>query len=592
MKERTGLAIAVCLWMIPMVGSWDLNAQTPSVCAESNLAEVDTRTVSPLPPNSCAESDPTPVDTRTFPPPLSLNNCAESSLTTVDTRSFPPPLPPNSCAESDPTPVDTRTVSPLPPNSCAESDPTPVDTRTWDTCVELQCPGEVLAYACGTDCVPVDYAAVVTNHCDLTNLAITYDPPSGSCFYLGTHLVHVTVTDSGGHTNHCEFPVTVLPDPNCDPDNPCVELECPGNVIAYACGTNCVPVDYAAVVTNHCDLTNLAITYDPPSGSCFYLGTHLVHVTATDGGGHTNHCEFLVTVLPDPNCNPVEVQVVFSNDFETDTHGFVADGSLTGLSRVRLPTDSGGPTSTNTSMWLGKLGDGVPKSGATEERVTLNLSGLVPGTDYQVAFDLLIGASWDGAASCCGPDSWRFEVDGRRLVDTIFSNGQSGVNVGAYSPQRYSDTNYSSPNGPDVPRFTGADASWSANQGGNYANDYAIYYFGHGEGNPVLTFTATGTTATLRFVRYGNTSDSADEYWALDNVVITGAPPPPQLEIQLVTNQVLLSWTTNAPGFRLQASSGLGSAWASIGTSPAVADDSFVVKDTIANTARFYRLIK
>ena len=268
MKERTGLAIAVCLWMIPMVGSWDLNAQTPSVCAESNLAEVDTRTVSPLPPNSCAESDPTPVDTRTFPPPLSLNNCAESSLTTVDTRSFPPPLPPNSCAESDPTPVDTRTVSPLPPNSCAESDPTPVDTRTWDTCVELQCPGEVLAYACGTDCVPVDYAAVVTNHCDLTNLAITYDPPSGSCFDLGTHPVQVTATDSGGHTNHCEFPVTVL---------------------------------------------------------------------------------------PDPNCNPVEVQVVFSNDFETDTHGFVADGSLTGLSRVRLPTDSGGPTSTNTSMWLGKL---------------------------------------------------------------------------------------------------------------------------------------------------------------------------------------------------------------------------------------------
>lgn len=222
---------------------------------------------------------------------------------------------------------------------------------------------------------------------------------------------------------------------------------------------------------------------------------------------------------------PARAQVIFSNDFETDTSGFAAGGSLSALSRVSLPIDSGGPSSLNTSMWLGKLGDGVPKSGASDEIVTLALSGLTTGQHYHVAFDLLIGASWDGAAGCCGPDSWRLTVDGTTLVETIFSDGQQGVNVGAYSPQRYTDQGFLNTTGVDVPRFTGADAFYSANQGGNYAGDYAIYYFGHGDGNPVINFTAPGTTATLEFARYGNTSDSSDEYWALDNVVIT-APEP------------------------------------------------------------------
>lgn len=217
-------------------------------------------------------------------------------------------------------------------------------------------------------------------------------------------------------------------------------------------------------------------------------------------------------------------QIVFSNDFEADTAGFTAGGSLSSLTRVLLPTDSGGPSSPNKSMWLGKLGDGVPKSPSSDEIVTLPLSGLVPGQTYAVQFDLLIGASWDGAAGGYGPDSWRFAVNGTRLVDTIFSNVQQGVDAGAYSPQRYTDTAYSSPNGPDVPRFTGAEASYYTVPG--YADDYAIYSFGHGNGNPILRFRATAATATLEFARYGNTFDSADEYWALDNVRVTGTPAP------------------------------------------------------------------
>jgi hypothetical protein len=46
-----------------------------------------------------------------------------------------------------------------------------------------------------------------------------------------------------------------------------------------------------------------------------------------------------------------------------------------------------------------------------------------------------------------------------------------------------------------------------------------------------LSFVASGSTALLEFSRYGTTSDSPDEYWALDNVSVVGqnAPTSPSL---------------------------------------------------------------
>jgi protein with PEP-CTERM/exosortase system signal len=237
-----------------------------------------------------------------------------------------------------------------------------------------------------------------------------------------------------------------------------------------------------------------------------------IHCTAT---------RFIIPIVLLMAITPaVTANLVFSNDFESNTNGFTASGSLSSLSRVSLPTDSGGLASPNQSMWLGELGAGIPKSGSQDEIVTAHVFGLTPGQSYKIAFDLFIGASWDGSAVSFGPDSWRLAVDGNRLVDTTFSNLQQGIDAGAYSPQRYSDTTYTSTIGPDFNRFTGADAFFTVNQGGNYAPDYAIYRFGRGVGNPVLTFTAAGTTAALEFARYGDTTDSADEYWALDNVEV------------------------------------------------------------------------
>ena len=62
---------------------------------------------------------------------------------------------------------------------------------------------------------------------------------------------------------------------------------------------------------------------------------------------------------------------------------------------------------------------------------------------------------------------------------------------------------------PDVPAYTGAEFSRKEHIASIYDGYYGIYYFSHGAGNPVLTFTAGGSSATLEWARYSGGSNSA-----------------------------------------------------------------------------------
>ena len=243
---------------------------------------------------------------------------------------------------------------------------------------------------------------------------------------------------------------------------------------------------------------------------------------------------------------------VYSNDFQTPATAFnslAASGTLTSLTTTSLPADSGGISSTNQSTWLGPLGLNVAKSTATPEIVTLSLSGLVPNTSYNVSFDLLIGGSWDGSAGGFGPDEWKLTAvsgpNNTPLVDATFSNcGVTNQLCGANSPQSYSDaTPLGGLGSTTFAPETGADFFSDSNS--DYSQDYGIYYFGHGSGNPVLTFTAGASTATLTFQRVSGSTDSADEYWALDNVSVSGAI---QSSICSATNPAPISGSTGAQG--------------------------------------------
>ena len=205
--------------------------------------------------------------------------------------------------------------------------------------------------------------------------------------------------------------------------------------------------------------------------------------------------------------------VVYSNNFETNTAGFSAGA------QVAQPTD-GSPFSspTMTSTFLGEFGG--------NSSTVLSLPGLTSGQTYTLEFDLFIGRSWDGNAindvspSVVGPDQWRLTgtgITGGTLVDTTFNNlNPSDGRLDNYT-QNYSDSNPIGP-GTNV-SFTGADIMYN-NASLHWYTRYAIYYFSHGSGNPVLSFTSTGTSVSLTFAGIG-LQDSPDEFWALDNVVVS-----------------------------------------------------------------------
>lgn len=83
--------------------------------------------------------------------------------------------------------------------------------------------------------------------------------------------------------------------------NTCINLSCPTNIVAATC-SNCVRVYYTATASDSCCASNgstgLALSYNPPSGSCFPIGTTVVQVTAIDNCQNTAMCSFTVTVNP------------------------------------------------------------------------------------------------------------------------------------------------------------------------------------------------------------------------------------------------------------------------------------------------------
>jgi hypothetical protein len=184
---------------------------------------------------------------------------------------------------------------------------------------------------------------------------------------------------------------------------------------------------------------------------------------------------------------------VYSNNFETNTNGF--DRTQV----ISLPSDSVGGVSTY-------LGSRTP----TSTRASLSLTGLTVGTVYDVAFDLYIGGTWDGSISF-GPDTFSLlSSSAGLLVNATFRNG---FPIGDPLPsQSYSDA---------TPLGNGG--LFRTREGADVELAEAIYFFGRGAGNPLLSFVAGSTTESLTF----SSSDFqgvGDEFFAIDNVVVTSRP--------------------------------------------------------------------
>lgn len=248
------------------------------------------------------------------------------------------------------------------------------------------------------------------------------------------------------------------------------------------------------------------------------------------------HCVtvLIIAICISQNVRSTSANVIYSNNFEINTDGFST------TSTTVIPNDgSGFSNPVNTSTFLGQF--------AGNDSTTLSLSGLTAGMTYNVAFDLFIGRTMDGNTVYSGfpqfgPDGWSLTTNALQptLIDTTFLNvvigdGTPGTLAG-YS-QSYSDNN---PVGPgNFAAFTGADIrrddlSVPPNNS-DFLDRYSLYFFGHGAGNPVIQFTATGSTADLVFAGF-NMQSSNDEFWALDNVTVSSnaVPEPTSLALLLI----------------------------------------------------------
>ncbi len=186
-------------------------------------------------------------------------------------------------------------------------------------------------------------------------------------------------------------------------------------------------------------------------------------------------------------------QIVYSSDFETNTGGFSAGAQVSHPITANLAG--------STSQFLGLFSN----SPAT----VLTLTGLTPGSVYDLTLDLLIKGSWDGNDAIFGPDVWRVKADGNTLVDTTFAN------VPGFT-QSFSSNGYIGGPGNFAP---GTNAA-VVNNDPDIFTRYSIYKFDK-LGLPEIEFTAATDTVILSF-EGANLQGVADESWAIDNVVVAG----------------------------------------------------------------------
>lgn len=151
-------------------------------------------------------------------------------------------------------------------------------------------------------------------------------------------------------------------------------------------------------------------------------------------------------------------------------------------------------TAPSSEKFLGEFGN-----------TTVTGSFVLPAhSSVTVSFLLYILNSWDGSGSyCCGPDRWKFSMDGADQLDTTFSN-TDGLGT----------QNYPGP-------YPGATV---AARTGAFANNTLGYTY-YGDSIYKLSFTVPHVAAALSLSFMGSGLQGlSDESWGIDDVKIDYVP--------------------------------------------------------------------
>ncbi len=166
------------------------------------------------------------------------------------------------------------------------------------TDLTITCPGNQTVT--GTGALTVVKLGPIQTSGGVAPIVVTFQPPVGTGFPIGTTVVTATATSADLQRATCQYSVTVtgsFP----PPPGPLV-ITCPVPVIAYSPDGNPMAVTFAATTTG--GTAPITITYSPASGSTFALGTTGVVATAVSTDGQTSICSFSVTVKDTADSTP------------------------------------------------------------------------------------------------------------------------------------------------------------------------------------------------------------------------------------------------------------------------------------------------
>jgi hypothetical protein len=163
--------------------------------------------------------------------------------------------------------------------------------------VVIKCPPDVQVTALPGKCdIPVNYNVPTASvDCGDAQVVLVSGLATESRFPIGESVVTYEARSTAGNIAQCSFKVRVM-----DQDKPTVQ--CPADIRKQADPQkNSAVVNYAdATFTDNCPGVNLQRIAGGASGSAFPIGANTVTFQATDAGGQTAVCSFLVTVDKSP----------------------------------------------------------------------------------------------------------------------------------------------------------------------------------------------------------------------------------------------------------------------------------------------------
>ena len=201
--------------------------------------------------------------------------------------------------------------------------------------------------------------------------------------------------------------------------------------------------------------------------------------------------QFLGVTITTVLISPANAYAIYFNDFES--------GETTGWNTSTVGTTANG-------SFLGYYNN--------NENISLTLNNVEAG-DYNINFDFFAIMTWDGqgiSPGCCGPDYFKFLINGEYFVDATFG--------GAF--QSYSDdtplgdgglfSGSTDVDGYNVLGLTRPDGKIAVDK--QYSMEFS---YSHAGGDMILQFIGDTSQAGSNYYNSG----FADEPWAIDNVSVS-----------------------------------------------------------------------